>query len=231
MTGIFAMGDNDRGAPRHALLDAPRQTPFEWARQRRADRERRRVDQAHSRAAHRLTRLGPDWRVVDWQRLDTKDPSRESRMSFLAIGPGGIFSVTIRPQGRSRVLMAGDVVQIDGRRPPYVAQARRNATRAAEALSRAAGTQIPVIPVLAFDGTGVISVNGLPKGCVVTTYGELPHVLAAHGIRLAPGTVDKLYHVASRPNTWINPRYESRAEQYRWFEPGSSVADKRAAGR
>ncbi len=231
MTGSFPYSDQGRGGPRHALLETPRPTPFEWARQRRADRERRRADQAHSRAAHRLTRLGPDWRVVDWQRLDEQDPTTRARMSFLAIGPGGVFAVTIRHQGRSRVLMAGDVVQIDGRRPPYVSDARRNAKRAGEALSVAAGTQIPVVPILAFDGSGVISVNGLPKGCVVTTYGELSHVLAAHGVRLAPGTIDKLYYVASRPGTWINPRYESRAEKYRWFGPESAVADKKASGR
>lgn len=230
MTGFPPLDDPGRSDLRRVTLDTQRPTPFEWARQRRQERERRRVDQAHSRAAHRLTRLGPEWRVVDWQRLDLQDPSRQSRLSFLTIGPGGVFSVTIRHQGRSRAMIAGDVVQIDGKRPKYIVEARENARRAAEALSKAAGTQIPVVPILAFDGTGVLSVHGLPKGCVVTTYGELPHVLAAHGVRLAPGTIDKLYNVASHPTTWVNPRYRSQADQYRWFT-AQPAADKRSAGR
>ena len=62
--------------------------------------------------------LGPDWRIVDYH---PEDPD------FLAIGPGGIFQVTVCDHGRSRVELAGEVVQVNGRRPPYVALARRDA--------------------------------------------------------------------------------------------------------
>ena len=34
---------------------------------------------------------------------------------------GGVFLVTVKQHGRTRVRLAGDVVQIDGRRLPYIA--------------------------------------------------------------------------------------------------------------
>jgi hypothetical protein len=230
MAGFVHADDVIGPAPRHALPEAPRMSPLERARMWKLEREQRRMDQAHLKAAHRLERLGAQWRVVDWQLLDIQGHGG-NRLSFLAIGPGGVFSVTIRHHGRSRVMMAGDVVQIDGRRPRYVAEARRDADKAAKALSRTAGTQVPVVPILAFDGTGTISVHGLPKGCVVTSYSELGHVLAAHGVRIGPETVDKLFSVAIHPATWGNTRYRSLADQYRWYDTEAANADSATGAR
>ena len=70
-------------------------------------------------------------------------------MTYLAIGPGGVFAVTVKDHGRAKVSFAGDVVQVDGRRPKYVLEARENARLAATALSRVAGISVPVMPVQA----------------------------------------------------------------------------------
>ena len=89
--------------------------------------------------------------------------------------------MTVADHGRARVLIAGDVVQINGKRPAYVAEARRDAKRAAKALSAAVGLSVPVTPVLTFVGSGVISVYGLPKDCLVATHRELDRLLIAGG--------------------------------------------------
>src|SRR5687767_9196536 len=118
MTGLLHPSDEQYDPadyfPRHALVDASRLSPLDWVRQRR-------VDAAHAKAAHQMESLGRDWRVVDLQETGGKP------MSFLAFGPGGVFAVTVKDHGRSKVSFAGDVVQIDGRRPRYVAEARDNA--------------------------------------------------------------------------------------------------------
>ncbi|HEX6498594.1 MAG TPA: hypothetical protein VF054_06130 [Micromonosporaceae bacterium] len=223
MTGFLDASDLSRdrfGGP----LGEARPSPFQRVRQWRAERDLRRSEEEHAKVAEKLSKLGPRWRVVDWREFDDQRRGR-TRMNFLTIGPGGIFSVTIRQHGRSRVLLAGDVVQVNGERPPYVAEARRNAKQAADAFSRATGVQVPVVPVLAFDGSGVLTVYGLPKGCVVTTYPELAHVLDAHGERIADSTVDKLCGIANHPLTWINPRYESLADRYRWY-PSEVASDE-----
>jgi len=134
--------------------------------------------------------LGPQWNIVDYH---PEDPD------FLAIGPGGIFQVTVADHGRSKVQLAGDVVQVDGRRPPYVALARRDAARISQQMSAVAGRRIPVVPVVAFLGTGQIVYFGRPpEGCVVTSYRDIGRALNAHGNRITPSTIQKLLIVAAR---------------------------------
>lgn len=151
-------------------------------------------------------------------------------MRFLAIGPGGLFAVTVADHGRSRVLIAGDVVQINGKRPAYVTAARRGAKRASKALSAAIGLTVPVTPVLTFVGSGSISVHGLPKECVVTTLRELNNLLVANGQRISAATAEKLSYIARQPEIWLNSPYRPAAD-YRWYGEGRSATDKRATRR
>jgi hypothetical protein len=223
--------DPRRTAPPAEL--EPRQNPVEWARRRRAERDARRLEAAGARALTRLDRLGPAWHIVDWPRTDSQgydhDPS-DDRAGFLAIGPGGVYAVTVADHGRARVLIAGDVVQINGKRPAYVAESRRDAKRASRALSSAVGLSVPVTPVLAFVGSGVISVHGLPKDCLVATHKELDRLLIAGGARISPATASKLSAVAQHPATWANAPYRP-AGDYRWYASGQTAADKRATRR
>ncbi len=217
-----------------ALEPQPRQSPADWARRRRAEREARRLEAAGARALTRLDRLGPNWHIVDWPRTDAQgyyepDPA-DDRAGFLAIGPGGVYAVTVADHGRARVLIAGDVVQINGKRPQYVAEARREGRRAGKALSAAVGLNVPVTPVLTFVGSGVISVHGLPKEVLVATDKELDRLLIAGGARISPATASKLSAVASHPATWANAPYRP-AGDYRWHGDGQTAADKRTARR
>nr|WP_307872776.1 hypothetical protein [Actinoplanes ovalisporus] len=225
----------DRRLSETQALEAPnRQSPAEWARRRRADRDARRLEAAGARALTRLDRLGPNWHIVDWPRTDAlgyyePDPA-DDRAGFLAIGPGGVYAVTVADHGRARVLIAGDVVQINGKRPQYIAEARREARRASKALSAAVGLSVPVTPVLTFVGSGVISVHGLPKEVLVATDKELDRLLIAGGARISPATAGKLSAVAGHPATWANAPYRP-AGDYRWHADGQTAADKRTARR
>lgn len=220
------------------ILEAVRPTPLEWARRRRAERDARRVEAAGNRALTRLDHLGPAWHVVDWPRtevpaapwLEIDGRARDERAGFLAIGPSGLFAVTVADHGRARVMIAGDVVQINGKRPGYFAEARRDAKRASKALSAAVGMTVPVTPVLAFVGSGQISVYGLPKDCLVATHRELDRLLVAGGQRISPATAEKLSQVARHPATWLDAPYRSPAD-YRWYEDGRTAADKKGARR
>ncbi|MEU6022712.1 hypothetical protein ACGFIK_10925 [Micromonospora sp. NPDC048871] len=213
---------------------APRPSPLEWARRRRAERGARRLEAAGARALGQLGHLGPAWHVVDWPRVDPTDVlldgSDDNRAGFLAIGPSGLFAVTIADHGRARVLVAGDVVQINGKRPPYVTEARRDARRASKALTSAVGHPIPVTPVLTFVGSGVISVYGLPKDCLMATHRELDRLLVAGGNRISPATAEKLSRVAQHPSTWTTGGHQPVAD-YRWYEDGRTAADKAATHR
>jgi hypothetical protein len=209
----------------------PRPGPAEWARRRRAQKEARRIEAAGNRAVARVDHLGPAWHVVEWPRTDLAEPtardagraSRTGHAGFLAIGPGGVYAVTVANHGRTRVLVAGDVVQINGRRPPYIAEARREAKQASKALSRAVGHGVPVVPVLTFVGSGVISVYGLPQDCLVAAYQDLDRLLLASGARISTHTAQKLSAVARHPSTWLNGSYQSYADRYRWYGSDESA--------
>jgi hypothetical protein len=198
--------------------------PLGWAKRVRAEQQLKRTVAAEERTAHRL---GSDWHVLDRPQAPVSVDAAASRKSppltgFLAIGPGGIFSISIAQHGRSRVMVAGDIVQIDGRRPTYVPEARRDARKVAKALSAAIGQDIKVFPVLAFVGTGMISVNGLPKDCVLTSYRELDKVLASTGKRISAVTAEKLSQVARSPWTWSG----TETSGYRWYPDGPTPGDK-----
>jgi len=194
------------------------------------------VEAAGNRALTRLDRLGPAWHIVDWPRMEPlgspwlDGAECDERAGFLAIGPGGIFGVTVADHGRARVLLAGDVVQINGRRPPYVTEARRDAKLAAKAMSAAIGLSVPVTPVLAFVGSGVLSVHGLPKDCLVATHRDLDRLLVAGGDRISARTARKLSAVATKPTTWLSTTDGAGAD-YRWYADGRSATDKRATHR
>ena len=132
-------GGADPRAAGPRCTDPARPTPLDWARRRRAERDARRLEAAGARALGQLDHLGPAWHVVDWPRTDAAT-SCTSTAATTAPGsspsaPAGVFAVTVADHGRARVLIAGDVVQINGKRPPYVAEARRDARRASKALS------------------------------------------------------------------------------------------------
>jgi hypothetical protein len=173
-----------------ATHPAPSRPEGGWLDRRREAKARRRIESGRQRVVHRVEMLGPNWHIVDYH---PEDPD------FLAIGPGGVFQVTVCDHGRARVEFAGEVVQVNGQRPPYVALARRDASRISKQMSEVAGIRIPVIPVVAFLGSGEIVYYGKPpEGCVVTSYRDIGRALNAHGNRLAPTTAQKLVVVANR---------------------------------
>lgn len=172
---------------------------MEWARRRRGQRVVRRYSADVERVLQRLTRLGSEWEYVEASVMGL-----DSEQAFVAVGPGGIFAVTVYSQGRSRVMVSGDVVQINGRRPNLLASARRLGSRVSEALSRTAGVRVPVVPVLCFAGTGLLSLYGRPSGCLVMPYRELDNLMRAYGDRLSQVTVEKLASVARHPSTAID---------------------------
>jgi hypothetical protein len=212
-------------SPRHQLFEAPRSNPMGWARRRREEREARRDEAVRDRAVTRLARLGAGWKVLDVAEL-----GMAVKNTFLAIGPGGVFLVTVKPQGRSRVRLAGDVVQVDGRRLGYVAEARRLAEEASKAMSRTAKSRIPVTPVIALAGNGIIDVHGLPKGCLVTSHRELDYILGAYGERISAGTVGKLYSIARHPVTWGHQKSDEQVEEYTWYPTGAATDKKPKQG-
>jgi len=220
------IGRRRRNGDDLALPDTPRSTPLEWARRRRNDRVDRRRNAARDKTIGRLGRLGEGWHF-----LDTAALGLGAHDAFVAIGPGGLFGVTVKSQGRSRVLLSGDTVQINGRRPDYVGETRRVAQAISATFSRAAGgIKVPVVPVLALAGSGPITVYGAPRGIVVMPYRELDNLLRGYGDRISAKTVAKLASIARQPVTSVDRRNAELVSSHTWHS-GKAPADKSPSGR
>jgi hypothetical protein len=150
------------------------------------------------RIARGFAALGPGWSALELPAV-----AGCGLPSFLALGPGGIFAVTVKDHGRHRVSFYGESVRVAGRQYAYTQEARRNALFAARMLTRRVGVSVPVVPVLAFAGSGVISVHGMPSGIVLVPFGDLGYALNARGRRITPATVNKLFAVAREVATWV----------------------------
>ncbi|WP_052720220.1 MULTISPECIES: hypothetical protein [Actinoplanes] len=137
--------------------------------------------------------LGPAWHVVGWP--DPRRPGED--VEFLVVGPVGLFLVTVVDHGTARASVAGDVVQIDQERPPYVPRVRKAARLAQLTLSEAVSRSVPVTAVLMFAGSGLLSVYNLPADCLLSTEQELHRLLRAGGTRIGPETARKLARVAT----------------------------------
>lgn len=196
-------------------------SPLAWAKQRFGNRTTRRTTGTVQRAEHQLEQLGPSWQVVEWPEGVTGEG--DDHAGFLAIGPGGVYAVTVVDHGRHRVMLAGDVVQIHGKRPPHVSRARKAAKEVSTALTAAVGTSVPVVPVLTFVGSGSLTAHGLPTGCLVVSHRELDKLLRAAGNKITAVTARKLADVASHPSTW--------ADRYRWYPDSQTASDKGTARR
>jgi hypothetical protein len=200
---VYAAGGSSYPLNLEASRSRERQSALDRARQRVATRATRRVAATSHRAAHRLgQQLGPVWRIVDWP--DVAAAAGDDHPGFLAIGPSGVYAVSVVDQGRQRVMIAGEVIQIKSRRPPHVARARRFAKRVRRALTDAVGVKVPVVPVLTFVGGGPIGAHGLPTGCLAVSHRELHRVLLGAGDRITADTARKLADVARHPDTWAS---------------------------
>src|SRR6185312_1431808 len=92
MTDVLYRGQDSQpeGFEDRVIVDAGRPTPIDWVRTRKAERDTRREEAAHSRLYRRvgslIGHLGDEWHVLDLRELGGAE-----RTGFLAVGPGGVF--------------------------------------------------------------------------------------------------------------------------------------------
>jgi hypothetical protein len=158
----------------------------------------RREMRARERSANLIRAAGPTWAAFDMQRL----AGAEGNL-FLAIGPGGIYAISFH-EHRGTVAVGGEVVQVAGRRYPYLTDIRERARFMSEALTRSARLEkpIPVHPILAFTGRSEIMRLGRDSDVIAIRADDLPELLHGTGQRIADETVQKLHRLAEHPFTW-----------------------------
>lgn len=153
-----------------------------------------------------IARLGPGWRIVHEVWVGEDYPA----ISHLVIGPTGVFSLLVRrhPVWRRQLVpervginIAGDEFSVDGRPMPYIPQARVQAWRAAQTLSRVTGEAIHVRPAVVIAGCEEIKFHAVPGRVDVLARRHVERWLSAFsGETVIP--VPRIYAAARRPEIW-----------------------------
>lgn len=145
-----------------------------------------------------LIKRDPRWRAL--HSVPVGD--RGSDIDHLVIGPGGVFTINSKHHPRGRVWVAGDTVMVNGRRVPYVRNARHEAQRVERTLTGLIGKPVPVTPVIALIGVRNLDVKQ-PNTDVRIWYREaLVRRLRKESVVLDEPTCLALYELARQPATW-----------------------------
>ncbi|UGY94674.1 nuclease-related domain-containing protein [Streptomyces gobiensis] len=122
----------------------------------------------------------------------------------LLIGPGGVFSFHVRHHRKARIRVGDDSVRIGTGRPrPYVRQSRREAVRAAHALTRGCGFPVEVRPVLVLVAAARVIVAPTLRDVWVLRTRDLA-ALGSRGGVLKPADIEAIHSTARDRRTWLN---------------------------
>lgn len=126
---------------------------------------------------------------------------RGSDIDHLVIGPGGVYTLNTKNHPGGKVWVAEQTFLVNGRRVPYLRNARHEADRASRLLSKACRFHVPVEPVIVVLGAG-ITVKSPPDRVHVRNARYLRRWLAMRAPVLSTEQVDTIYSMARRDTTW-----------------------------
>ncbi|TDC20142.1 NERD domain-containing protein [Streptomyces sp. 8K308] len=138
-----------------------------------------------------------------WRVLHSIPLPGAADISHLAIGPGGVLSFRTVLHRGARLAVEEELVRIGTRRAePHVRRCRRDAHRAAHALSAACGFRVAVQPVLVCVAAASVTVAPGLRDVEVLQEHALAG-LAGRGGVLRPDGVETLYGLARDRRTWL----------------------------
>ncbi|MFD5317470.1 nuclease-related domain-containing protein [Streptomyces sp. NPDC127098] len=138
-----------------------------------------------------------------WRVLHSIPLPGAADISHLAIGPGGVLSFRTVLHRGARLAVEEELVRIDTRRAePHVRRCRRDAHRAAHALSAACGFRVAVRPVLVCVAAAAVTVAPELRDVEVLREQALTSLAERVGV-LGPDGVETLYGLARDRRTWL----------------------------
>lgn len=125
-------------------------------------------------------------------------------IEHLLIGPGGVYTVTVRSHPGATVVVDTHVVRVDGRATSYVRDARLEARRARALLADAVGSQVVVRPVVVIEEAGALDLapTTMPDDVLVLDGADVPGLFPRVPARLSADLIDRLAAAARARSTW-----------------------------
>lgn len=146
----------------------------------------------------KLQRRDPRWRSLHAIPVGT----RGSDIDHLVIGPGGVFTVNAKHHPGKKIWVGGSTFLVDGFRQPYLRNARFEATRAADLLSRACGLTVAVQGLVVPVNAAEVVIKSQPVDVHVVPRRQLAGWFRRLGPSLDDDQVAAVYDAARRSTTW-----------------------------
>jgi hypothetical protein len=149
-----------------------------------------------------LAKLGDDWKVLHAVPIG----DRGSDIDHVVIGPTGVYTINTKHHPSAKIWVGGDTFLVNGQRQPYVRNSRFEASRAAKLLTRAIGSPVEVMGLIALVNVAEVTIKRQPTDGTVYVLQriKLRSWLNAQSVRMSNAEVDALYSVARRPGTWCS---------------------------
>jgi hypothetical protein len=147
--------------------------------------------------ARSLERMGSGWTVMHTAGAGTAD----SRVDMVAIGPGGVFAIVIKPLVGANVFVSGNVFSADGAKLPLLRIADQVATHASDLIEEALHVRIPVTPVIVVAGVGSLTRGSARTTVKVLEPAEVPPALHQQHNALSEEAVARVVRVAALRGT------------------------------
>lgn len=125
-------------------------------------------------------------------------------VEHLLIGPGGVYTVTVRSHLRTHVTIDRHTIRVDDRPVSYLRDARLEAHRAEKLLADAVGSQVVVRPVVVLETVAPVNLSAvtMPDDVLVLQGWDVPGVFPRVPDRLSAELVSKLVVAARARSTW-----------------------------
>ena len=143
-----------------------------------------------------LEKLGPEWTVLSAVPIG----AHATDIDHIVLGPGGIFTLTVRNAGDAAVWVGGRTAVVGDQPVDFIRRAQSEAASAARSLSNAAGGPVQITPLLVLNRPARLTLRD-PAVPVVTIRG-LAGWLQRRRRTHTPEAVAYYAMVAGEPDTW-----------------------------
>jgi hypothetical protein len=143
-----------------------------------------------------LQKLGPEWTVLSAVPIG----AHAADIDHIVLGPGGIFTLTVKNSGDAAVWVGGRTAVVDDQPVDFVRRAQSEGASAARSLSNAAGGPVQITPLLVLNRPARLTLRD-PAVPVVPVRG-LAVWLQRQRRTHRPEAVAYYAMVAAEPDTW-----------------------------
>jgi hypothetical protein len=124
-----------------------------------------------------------------------------TNLDHLVIGPAGVFSLNTKHHPKGKIVVTKRTFRLNGYRQNYLPVAVNEAKKVGRILTRAAGYDVGVTPVIVVMGAE-LEVRAAPDDVWVVRRRDIPKAFQRLTTVLPDERVRELQRVAGRPSTW-----------------------------